>query len=135
MKISKHPYKNYHPKRNVEKLETHEQSWSNDTVEENIALCEYQTITPILNKYLPKHRKILEAGCGLGRWIFYLRKRGFDIIGIDLANAAIETVKRFDPSTPIYFDDVNNTKYPDHHFDAIISLGVVEHFEVGPHKA
>ncbi|MBU1298072.1 MAG: methyltransferase domain-containing protein [Bacteroidetes bacterium] len=135
MKNSKHPYKIYHPAQSVEGLETHGQSWNGEAIKENIALCEYQTIAPALLRYLPKHGKILEAGCGLGRWVFYLKQRGFDIAGIDLAAEAVEIAKRYEPSVPVYLDDVLHTKYPDYHFDAVISLGVVEHFEEGPQEA
>jgi SAM-dependent methyltransferase len=135
MKNSKHPYKIYHPAQSVEGLETHGQSWNGEAIKENIALCEYQTIAPALLRYLPKHGKILEAGCGLGRWVFYLKQRGFDIAGIDLAAEAVEIAKGYEPSVPVYLDDVLHTKYPDYHFDAVISLGVVEHFEEGPQRA
>jgi SAM-dependent methyltransferase len=132
---SKTPYKIYHPSAKVDLLETHGQCWDNETVEENIELCDFQTITPYFIKYLPKNGTILESGCGLGRWVFYLNRRGYNVTGIDLASSAVEYAKKFDPTVSIKRDDVLRTSFPDHYFDSVISLGVVEHFEEGPEAA
>ncbi|MFI5250871.1 MAG: class I SAM-dependent methyltransferase [Bacteroidota bacterium] len=129
------PHKLLFPTERVEALDTHGQSWSGDTVKESIALCPHQLIEPYFLKYLPRKGKILEAGCGLGRWVFYLRSLGYDIIGIDLASEALRIVKAYDPQAPIYAENILHTAYPEKSFHAIISLGVVEHFEEGPQKA
>jgi SAM-dependent methyltransferase len=128
-------FKMYHPREHVEALETHGQCWISETIEDSIDLCRFQTIEPIFNKYLPKKGRILEAGCGLGRWVIYYRRKGYDIIGIDLAKAAIERTKMHDPSVPISIGNILKADYPDGYFDAVISLGVVEHFEDGPTEA
>lgn len=135
MNNSKTPYKVYHPATHVDLLETHGQSWHNDTVEESIRLCDYQTITQYFIKYLQKNDTILESGCGLGRWVFYLKRIGYNITGIDLASSAVEYAKKFDPTVSIMKDDVLHTSFPDQYFDSVISLGVVEHFEEGPEMA
>jgi SAM-dependent methyltransferase len=132
---SKTPYKIYHPAAHVDMLETRGQSWDNETVEENIGLCDYQTITQYFIKYLPKNGTILESGCGLGRWVFFLKHRGYNITGIDLASSAVGCAKKFDLTVSIKRDDVLHTSFPDHYFDSVISLGVVEHFEEGPEAA
>ncbi|TLY30037.1 MAG: class I SAM-dependent methyltransferase [Ignavibacteria bacterium] len=90
-------YKMYHPVAEVEAAETHGQCWHGETIDEGLDLCRYQLIEPLFREYLPKKGRILEAGCGPGRWVFYL--------------------------------------FPDKHFDAVISLGVVEHFQEGPQRA
>jgi 2-polyprenyl-3-methyl-5-hydroxy-6-metoxy-1,4-benzoquinol methylase len=126
------PYKMYHPAAEVHALDTHGQSWQGETVQENIDLCPSQTIEPVFRHFLPREGKILEAGCGLGRWVFYLGKMGFDITGIDMAEAALRAARAYDPKAPIRSDDILHTSYPDASFDAVISLGVVEHFEEGP---
>lgn len=128
-------FKMYHPRDEVEALETHGQSWLSDTIEENIGLCAMQTIEPVFNRHLPKQGKILEAGCGLGRWVIYYRRKGYDIIGIDLAKDAVAMAKSYDPAVPVFIDNILKANYPDGHFDAVISLGVVEHFEEGPMEA
>ncbi len=129
------PYIMYHPLREVQATDTHGQCWQGETVNDGIELCRYQLVEPFFQKYLPREGKILEAGCGLGRWVIYLRRLGYDIKGIELAADAIRLVKEYDPNIPITAGDVLHTSYPDKHFDAVISLGVVEHFQEGPQKA
>ena len=128
-------YKMYHPVAEVQAMETHGQCWHGETIEEGIEICRYQLIEPVFREYLPKKGKILEAGCGLGRWVFYLRRLGFDVVGIDLAADAIGKIKKYDPGAPVLTDNVLHTSFPPKHFDAVISLGVVEHFEDGPQRA
>lgn len=88
----------------------------------------------IFNKYLPKEGKILEAGCGLGTWVYLLKQRGYDIEGIDFAKETINFLKLNLPEIPVKVDDVFNLSYLDNFFKAYLSFGVVEHFEEGPEK-
>jgi SAM-dependent methyltransferase len=57
------------------------------------------------------------------------------VIGVDLARSDLERAKRHDPSVPVVFGDVVRTAFADARFGAVISLGVVEHFEEGPGAA
>ncbi|HEV8537985.1 MAG TPA: class I SAM-dependent methyltransferase [Bacteroidota bacterium] len=125
-------FKLYGPVKEVRNRETRGQGWQGETVEQNIALCPFQSIEPLFRKLLPKTGKILEAGCGLGRWVFYLRNLGYDVVGIDLSHDAIDAAKAYDRSVPILYKDVAHTEFEDRSFSAVISLGVVEHFEEGP---
>jgi SAM-dependent methyltransferase len=111
------------------------QSWVGESIEEQIALCPYQTIEPVFRKYLPKDGRTLEAGCGLGRWVFYLKRLGYDASGVEFSQTALAAIKKFDAEAPIGFGDVTKLDFPDNHFKAMISLGVVEHFEGGPEQA
>ena len=129
------PLKVYHLARKSAGHETRGQSWSGETVDEGIALCPAQTIEPVFLKHLPRSGRILESGCGLGRWVFYLRRKGYDIAGIDLAEPAIQAARSYDPTVPIHRDDVLHSSFAGGVFDAAISLGVVEHFEDGPEVA
>jgi len=85
--------------------------------------------------YLPVNGKILEAGCGLGRWVIFLKQHGYDIVGIDSNELAIAKLKDFDESLQVESGEVLGIHYPDNYFDAYISLDVVEHFEDGPTSA
>ena len=49
-------------------------------------------------EYSPRAGKLLEAGCGLGRFEIFLRKRGYDVFGIEHTIDAISSAKRFDNS-------------------------------------
>lgn len=104
-------------------------------LEEDIALCPLQTINSAFVRHLPKNGAILEAGAGRGRWVFHLRRLGYDCRGIELAGSEVMFAKSFDPDIPIETGDVLHTPYRGNSFAAVISLGVLEHFEEGPAPA
>lgn len=108
------------------------QSWHGESIPENIDLCGDQPIGEYFQKYLGKEDRILEAGCGMGRWVFYLRDRGYNIVGVDTSKEAIEMAKQYDPSVAISLEDVSHMSFADGSFEAVISLGVMEHFPEGP---
>ncbi len=109
--------------------------WRGQTVEEHLKLTEYQTILSTVLKVLPKRGRILDAGCGLGRWLVYLRQLGFPVEGMDISSEAIEAIRKYDSSIPLVQGDVLKTPFASENFEAIISFGVIEHFETGPQEA
>ena len=109
--------------------------WAERSIEGEIESCETRTLVEIFDKYIvDKKMKILEAGCGLGGWVNYYSTKGFQIIGIEIDKNIVDQVKKYDSKIPVEHGDIFNIDYPKEQFDAYISLGVVEHFEEGPHK-
>lgn len=108
--------------------------WQRTSMEENLRNCGTDGLLPILSKYLPKDGKILEAGCGLGKWIVFLKRRGYDISGVDSYPEVIGQAKKFTKNLPIKVDNVAALSLPDNCLDAYLSFGVIEHFEEGPEK-
>jgi SAM-dependent methyltransferase len=128
-------YKRYALARDAAASEAPGQLGGSGDLEDDIALCPQQTIDDVFRRWLPRDGPILEAGCGRGRWVFHLRRLGYDVTGIDLATADIDAAKAHDPRVPILREDILHTSYPDGSVTAVISLGVVEHFEEGPQAA
>lgn len=82
---------------------------------------------------LPVGSRILEAGCGVGQWVFQLSSLGFEAHGIDISGVAIqkskEAAKRHEkPDDVFVVGDLRDMPYPDGMFDLIVSWGVIEHF-------
>jgi SAM-dependent methyltransferase len=109
--------------------------WSYDSVDEHVELCEYETTLPVFLKQLPKAETILDAGCGLARWVFYLRERGFRVIGADYAHAALAAAMRYKQPAPLFAADTLRLPLRDASLGGIISLGVIEHAPEGPGRA
>jgi len=109
--------------------------WSKLNLEKVLAAVEGDDKTAIFFKYLPKGGKVLDAGCGLGKWVLYLRRHGYDALGVDYSRQAIEMVKAFDPTAPVECGDVGRLPYPDRAFDAYLSIGVLQHYREGPRQA
>jgi SAM-dependent methyltransferase len=89
----------------------------------------------VFKKHLPKDGTILEAGCGLSRWVIYFARLGYDIVGLDCNHEALRQAKSFEPSIKVLAGDLLETCFHDRTFDAVLSLGVVEHFKEGPQEA
>ena len=53
-----------------------------------------------------KAGKILEAGCGAGRILRYYHNHGYDIIGIDFIEGAINKLREVDPTLKVEVGDM-----------------------------
>jgi SAM-dependent methyltransferase len=79
--------------------------------------------------------KILESGCGMGRWVFYFHRLGFDITGLDWSQNTIDLIKSYDDTIKITKGDARKSDFKDGEFDLVLSLGTVEHTIEGPSSA
>src|SRR3990170_3759329 len=109
--------------------------WKSTSPKQELKLVETDGLRPIFETYLPIKGKILEAGCGLGKWIIHLTREGYNIQGIDANKYALEKLRESFPKARVKKGDVRQLPFEDEHFDTYLSLGVVEHFEEGPQKA
>lgn len=85
--------------------------------------------------HLPKGDPILEAGCGFGRYVLALQARGYNVTGVEFSAETVERAGWLAPDMDIRVGNILALDYPDGHFGAYISLGVVEHFREGPGPA
>lgn len=108
--------------------------WKRSSMEKNLKNCETDGLLPVLLKYLPKGGRILEAGCGLGKWVVFLRRRGYNITGVDSYPKVVRQAKKFDKDLPIRVDNIAALSLPNNSIDGYLSFGVIEHFEEGPQK-
>jgi SAM-dependent methyltransferase len=110
-----------------------EEMWTNRTIEQELDACDLEAPPrELFLKYLKKEDKVIEAGCGFAKWVIYLHKKGYDILGIDNNNYAITKIKEYDGTIKVDIGNILKISYPDNYFDGYISMGVVEHFEEGP---
>ena len=107
-------------------------SWEESDFEHLIISCEKDEATPYILKYMPKTEKIIEAGCGLGRYVKYLSNKGYDIEGIEYNSEAVRIIREKDKTLTVIQGDVLKMPYPSNSIGGIISLGVIEHFIPGP---
>jgi SAM-dependent methyltransferase len=105
--------------------------WDSHLIEDEVSVCQQRNIIDYLFRYLPKDELILEAGCGLGAWVIYLRENGYNIEGIDHDEKVISRLKEYDPTLPLKSGGILNLPYPDNSLGGYISLGVLEHFKDG----
>lgn len=118
--------------------EAWEENWTNTSIEQILEIFRYPRVKrqmEIYTEYLPRDKKILEGGCGLGSYLIQLRRMGYDVIGIDYNQGPLDKISRYDRTIPVYRADVLDIPFPDSYFGAYLSLGVIEHFTEGPGPA
>lgn len=76
-----------------------------------------------------KAGKILEAGCGAGRILRYYHDLGYDIIGIDFIEVAINKLKEIDPTLRAEVADITNLKFADQSFKYVLAFGLYHNLE------
>ncbi|MBL7199903.1 MAG: methyltransferase domain-containing protein [Anaerolineae bacterium] len=85
----------------------------------------------VFARHLRGNALVLEAGCGLGKYLVHLQRKGHRVVGVDLDQGALVRAHQYDNSLTLSAADVGCLPFPDAVFDAYVSLGVIEHFEAG----
>ncbi len=105
--------------------------WDSRQIQDEMEACPRRVIAHHFLRYLPRQAPILEGGCGLGAWVIFLEEHGYDIAGIDNYLNALRRVKAWKPKLNLQYGDIRDLPFRDGSFGAVISLGVVEHFQEG----
>ncbi len=104
--------------------------WGGDSVQRHLqTTSRFPQIISLFDSHLKPGTDVLEAGCGLGRWMIYLEKRGHNAVGIDYSKNALMAIQGFDEPLVTSLGDVVDLPYKDDTFDVYISFGVIEHIE------
>lgn len=75
-------------------------------------------------------KRVLDAGCGGGRFISYLRKQGVEVMGIDMRPGLLYAYAgefKDDPRFHLIQADLFELPFQENSFDYIFSLGVLHH--------
>ncbi len=95
--------------------------WDVPAREELVSLVESGHIKPC---------RAIDLGCGAGENAIYLAQKGFDVTGVDYAEAAIEKarVRARDSGVPVNFivDDLTNLRCVSGTFDFLLDYGVLD---------
>ncbi|MBL8101255.1 MAG: class I SAM-dependent methyltransferase [Anaerolineales bacterium] len=86
----------------------------------------------IFKRHLPKAGMILEAGCGTAQLVVALNSNNYNCMGFDYAINAMRKARQMVRSLRLVAGDLTTIGISNDAFDAIISIGVVEHRHAGP---
>jgi 2-polyprenyl-3-methyl-5-hydroxy-6-metoxy-1,4-benzoquinol methylase len=75
-----------------------------------------------------KNKKVLEVGCGTGRFAHMAAKSGATVLAIDFAESAITLAKKNHIHSNLHFKKMNVDDITEK-FDVIVSLGTLEHMD------
>ncbi len=81
----------------------------------------------LVDDYMIAGERILDLGCGSGRFFEFLRDKKVDYIGIDNSERLIEIAKKKYPKTRFQVTDVLNLPFHRNFFDKIYSIAVLHH--------
>jgi SAM-dependent methyltransferase len=74
-------------------------------------------------------RHVLDAGCGMGRWLHFARRAGAEVVGMDVSPAIDVAARREGEAADFVQADLRSPPFPPGSFDLVYSLGVVHHLE------
>ncbi len=81
----------------------------------------------LFDDYLTFGEKVLDLGCGNGRWFGLFEQRGVDYLGIDSCEKLIDIAQKSYPRGKFLAADILNLPFPDNSFDKIYSIAVFHH--------
>ncbi|MFH0777839.1 MAG: methyltransferase domain-containing protein [Candidatus Eisenbacteria bacterium] len=113
--------------------------WEGATPESEIQMRDFYGGRQWILKHVPRFGRVLEAGCGLGRYVFYLDRLGIDVEGLDFHEPTVDSLKAWARhagfTAPFRVGDVNALPHEPDSLSGYISLGVIEHIAEGPGRA
>ena len=85
----------------------------------------------LIEKKIIKPCKVIDIGCGEGFYSIYLASKGFDVLGIDLSEKAIEYAKenasRKGVNVRFIAMDISDLKQLDEKFDFVFEWAIMHH--------
>jgi SAM-dependent methyltransferase len=73
--------------------------------------------------------KVLDAGCGMGRWLHFAKEAGAQIVGMDVSTAIEVAAERDGDGADFVQADLRHPPFARDSFDLIYSLGVLHHLD------
>jgi SAM-dependent methyltransferase len=93
----------------------------------------HEMATPTFRRYLGGGgMRIVESGCGTGRWMAFFEQLGNQAFGLDDSWGPLRVAREHDPDMRLVRANALFSPYKDDVFDAAFSSYVAEHFEEGP---
>lgn len=73
--------------------------------------------------------RVLDAGCGMGRWLHFAREAGAEMVGMDVSPAIDVATAREGEGVDFVQADLRFPPFPPASFDLVYCLGVLHHLE------
>ena len=84
-------------------------------------------ITVLFDKYIKENDKILDLGCGNGRYFDYFSQKKIEYSGVDNSGRLIDLAKARHPQADFRVADALNLPFSENFFDKIFSVAVFHH--------
>ncbi len=77
--------------------------------------------------YLNKGSKVLDLGCGNGRFYHWFQEKGVDYVGVDFSSSLIEIAKKKFPEGKFYLGNALELPFKNSEFDALFAIALLHH--------
>jgi len=84
-----------------------------------------ESLNLIIQRNNSKH--VLDVGCGTGKLVSYLQKKGYDAHGCDISTEAINFASKINKKGTIIKASATNLPYKNNSFDLISVISTIEH--------
>lgn len=81
----------------------------------------------VLFDYIRKNDKVLDLGCGNGRFVNIIKERGGEYFGTDVSFGLIDIAKKNYPNDSFQATEPLKLPFGDNYFDVIYSIAVLHH--------
>ncbi len=81
----------------------------------------------LFDNYLVSGDKVLDSGCGNGRYYPLFKEKGVEYIGIDSSKNLIEITNKRYPEADFRVEDALNLSFPENDFNQVYSIAVLHH--------
>jgi len=88
-----------------------------------------QEFWPLLENYFSKDKLYLDAGCGIGGWIIFLKEQGYNIEGIDVAARTLRALTEYDQDLKVKMAPMTAIPYANESLDGVLSIGTLEYVQ------
>jgi SAM-dependent methyltransferase len=106
--------------------------WNEAEMQAMLASCGRDEALPIIERHFARGARLLESGCGAGRWVRFLQDSGYRVTGLEYSAETVAMVRRVWPDLEIVQGDCERSPFREGSFDGVLSFGVVEHWIEGP---
>jgi SAM-dependent methyltransferase len=79
---------------------------------------------------IPASSRILDVGCGTGRWVRRYQNLGFHAVGVDATPEMLRLARKTGTTAPLVVGEAHQLPFPDAAFDSVSDITVTQHIPV-----